>query len=64
MKGSVRITVKIGRNGEVLSATPGAVHDLSPTVASCCAAVAASKTFDRPTSGEATVAIPVTFFPE
>lgn len=61
MKGSVRITAKIGPNGEVLSASPSGGGGLSGTVVSCVAARVSSAQFAPPEGGGATVVIPVTF---
>jgi hypothetical protein len=60
MKGSVRITAKIGPNGEVLSASPSG-SGLSGTVIGCVAARVSSAQFAPPEGGGATVVIPVTF---
>jgi hypothetical protein len=60
MKGSVRITAKIGPNGEVLSVSPSG-SGLSGTVISCVAARVSSAQFAPPDGGGATVVIPVTF---
>lgn len=64
MKGSIRITAKIGPNGEVLSASPGGGGGLSGTVTSCVAGVVSSRTFAKPDGGGATIVIPVSFFPQ
>jgi hypothetical protein len=61
MKGSVRITARIGPNGEVLSASPSGGAGLSGTVISCVAARVQSAQFAPPEGGGATVVIPVTF---
>ena len=61
MKGSVRITARIGPNGEVLSASPSGGGGLSGGVVSCVAARVASAQFAPPEGGGATVVIPVTF---
>lgn len=61
MKGSVRITARIGPNGEVLSASPSGGGGLSGTVISCVAARVASAQFAPPEGGGATVVIPVSF---
>ena len=63
MQGSLKLNVAVGPNGEVLSATPVGVKGLSGTVASCAAAVASSRTFDKPGGGSATITIPVSFMP-
>jgi hypothetical protein len=59
MKGSVRITARIGPNGEVLSASPSG-SGLSSTVIACIVARVQSAQFDPPQGGGATMAIPVT----
>lgn len=61
MKGSVRITAKIGPNGEVLSASASGGGGLSGTVISCVQARVQSAQFAPPEGGGATVVIPVTF---
>ena len=60
MKGSVRITARIGPNGEVLSASPSG-SGLSGTVISCVAQRVSSAQFAPPEGGGATIVIPVTF---
>jgi hypothetical protein len=61
MKGSVKITAKIGPNGEVISASPSGGGGLSSTVISCVAARVSSAQFSAPEGGGATIVIPVTF---
>lgn len=61
MKGSVRITAKIGPNGEVVSASPSSGGNLSGTVISCVAARVRSAQFAPPEGGGATIVIPVSF---
>ena len=61
MKGSVRITARIGPNGEVLSASPSGGGSLSGGVVSCVAARVASAQFAPPDGGGATIVIQVTF---
>jgi hypothetical protein len=61
MKGSVRVTAKIGPNGEVLSASPSGGGGLSGEVVSCVVARVQSAQFAPPEGGGATVVIPVTF---
>jgi hypothetical protein len=61
MKGSVRITAKIGPNGEVLSASPSGGGGLSGTVVNCVASRVSSAQFAPPEGGGATIVIPVTF---
>jgi len=64
MKGSVKITAKIGPNGEVLGASPSGGGGLSGTVISCVASRVASAQFAPPDGGGATIVIPVSFFPQ
>jgi hypothetical protein len=61
MKGSVRVTARIGPNGEVLSASASGGGGLSGSVVSCVQARVASAQFAPPEGGGATVVIPVTF---
>jgi hypothetical protein len=61
MKGSVRVTARIGPNGEVLSASASGGGGLSGTVVSCVQARVASAQFAPPEGGGATIVIPVTF---
>lgn len=61
MKGSVKITAKIGPNGEVLSASPSGGGGLSGTVIGCVAARVSSAQFAPPEGGGATIVIPVSF---
>lgn len=61
MSGSVRITARIGPNGEVLGASPSGGGGLSGTVISCVVSRVASAQFSPPEGGGATLVIPVTF---
>lgn len=61
MKGSVRVTAKIGPSGEVVSAVPSGGGGLSASVISCVVARVSSARFAPPNGGGATVVIPVTF---
>ncbi len=61
MKGSVRITAKIGPNGEVLGASPSGGGGLSGTVIGCVTGRVSSAQFAPPEGGGATIVIPVTF---
>jgi hypothetical protein len=62
MKGSVRVTAKIGPSGEVVSAVPTTSQgNLSAAVISCVVARVSSARFAPPEGGGATVVIPVTF---
>ena len=63
MKGTVKLTAKIGKEGEVLSASPSGDGSLSGTVLSCVAARVASAMFAPPDKGSATVSITVTMTP-
>jgi hypothetical protein len=64
MRGSLRITTRIGPNGDVLSASPSGGGTLSSTVIACVTARVQSAHFDAPTGGGATIVIPVTFVPQ
>lgn len=61
MKGSVRITARIGPNGEVLSASPSGGGGLSGDVIGCVVARVQSASFAPPDGGGATIVIPVSF---
>jgi hypothetical protein len=61
LQGSVRVTAKIGPNGEVLSATPTGGAGLGDEVVSCVVRRVQSATFSPPEGGGATIVIPVTF---
>jgi hypothetical protein len=61
MQGSVRVTAKIGPNGEVLSATPSAIVGLSSGVVSCVVGRIAGARFDAPVGGFAILVIPISF---
>jgi hypothetical protein len=60
MKGSVRVTAKIGPRGEVLSVS-SANKGLSAEVIACVEARVAAAVFSPPSGGGATIVIPVTF---
>jgi hypothetical protein len=64
MRGTVRITAKIGPNGEVLSASASGGGTLSATVIGCMRARVASAQFSAPVGGGATLVIPVTVIPQ
>lgn len=61
MKGSVRVTARIGPNGEVLSASASGGGGLSGSVVGCVQGRVASAQFAPPEGGGATIVIPVTF---
>lgn len=61
MKGSVRITARVGPNGDVISAAPGGGSGLSPSVVACVTQRVKSAQFAPPEGGGATIVIPVTF---
>lgn len=61
MKGSVRVTARIGPNGEVLGASASGGGGLSGSVVGCVQARVASAQFSPPEGGGATIVIPVTF---
>lgn len=64
MKGTVRITAKIGPAGEVQSASASGGGNLSGTVIGCVQARVAGAQFSAPDGGGATLVIPVTFQPQ
>jgi hypothetical protein len=64
MKGTLRITARIGPNGEVLSASASGGGTLSPTVIGCLRSRVASSQFAPPEGGGATLLIPVTVYPQ
>jgi hypothetical protein len=61
MNGSLKITAKIGPDGDVLSATPSGGAGLSGAVISCAVARVQSAQFSPPSGGGATIVIPITF---
>lgn len=63
MKGALKVTARVGPNGEVLSATPSGGAGLSSPVISCVVARVQSAQFSPPSGGGATIVIPVTFTP-
>lgn len=64
MKGSLRITAKVGPNGEVLSATASPNSGLSQSVVSCLTLRVSSAQFAKPNGGGATLVIPVSLLPQ
>lgn len=60
MKGSIRVTAKIGPRGDVLSVSSSG-SGLSAAVVACLEARVAAAVFSPPEGGGATVVIPVTF---
>lgn len=64
MKGSVRLTLRIGPNGEVLSVSASSSGTLSPTVVGCIRNRAASAQFSPPDGGGAVLVVPVTLIPQ
>jgi len=61
LQGSVKITARIGPNGEVLSATPSGGGGLGDEVVSCVVRRVQAATFSPPEGGGASIVIPVTF---
>jgi hypothetical protein len=61
LQGSVRITAKIGPNGEVVSAAPSGGSGLGDEVVNCVVRRVQSATFSAPEGGGSTIVIPVTF---
>lgn len=65
MRGSVRITAKIGPNGEVLSASASGSGSVTPGVVACMRSRVAGAQFSAPTGGSgAVLVIPVTVIPQ
>jgi hypothetical protein len=64
IQGSVRLTLRIGAGGEVLSATPAASGNLPGSVVGCIAGRARGAAFDPPEGGTATIVVPITFASE
>jgi len=64
MKGSVRLTARIGPNGEVLSVSATSSGKLSPAVVGCIRGRVASAQFSAPEGGGAVLVIPVTLIPQ
>jgi hypothetical protein len=61
LQGSVKITAKIGPNGEVISATPAGGGGLGDEVVSCLVRRVQSANFNPPEGGGASIVIPITF---
>jgi hypothetical protein len=61
LQGSVKITAKIGSNGEVVSATPSGGEGLGDEVVSCLVSRIMGASFRPPESGGASIVIPITF---
>jgi len=62
MSGTLRLSVEVGANGEVVATTPAGGEGLSPTVIACTGGVVASRVFAKPKGGPATLVIPLSFF--
>jgi hypothetical protein len=61
LQGSVKITAKIGPNGEVVSATPSGGEGLGDEVVSCLVSRIMGANFRPPEGGGASIVIPITF---
>jgi hypothetical protein len=61
LQGSVKITAKIGPNGEVISATPAGGAGLGDEVVQCLVRRVQSANFNPPEGGGASIVIPITF---
>jgi hypothetical protein len=61
LQGSVKITAKVGPNGEVVSATPAGGGGLGDEVVQCLVRRVQSATFYPPDGGGASLVIPITF---
>jgi hypothetical protein len=64
MKGSVRITAKIGADGQVTTASTSGGAGLSERVVQCVVERVKTSQFGQPCGGGATIVIPVSFFPK
>ena len=64
MSGSVRMAIKLGSNGDVVSVTATPSGSVSATVASCMAAKVQGATFPPPPSGGASLFVPVSVKPQ
>lgn len=62
MIGSLRVEAVVGPNGEVKSAKTSGGNTLSDTVKSCVAKRVNAVQFDKPSTGAATVIIPISFY--
>jgi hypothetical protein len=61
-QGALRVIIKVGSRGEVVSATPASQSGTLPaSVVACVIARARAAQFDPPEGGAATIAVPVTF---
>lgn len=63
-RGTVRVTAKIGSNGEVTSAQAAASGSLSSTMSACVSRVVRGAQFGPPDGGSAMLSIPMTFIPQ
>jgi hypothetical protein len=61
LQGSVKITAKIGPNGEVVSATPSGGEGLGDEVVSCLVSRIMGANFHPPEGNGASIVIPITF---
>jgi hypothetical protein len=61
MQGSVRVTVKIGPNGDVVSATPSGGAGLSRKVVGCVVGRLSGARFEPPEGGFAILVVPISF---
>lgn len=61
MRGTVRVTAKVGPSGEVQAASASGGGSLSNTLVGCVQARVAGAQFAAPTGGSATIVIPITF---
>lgn len=62
--GTLRVTAKVGPQGEVVSATATRTGRLDDAIAECCSTVVQKGKFAPPDTGGATLVIPVTFQPQ
>lgn len=64
MKGTVRVTAKVGPNGEVLGVSASKSGTVTATVSACIQNRVRSAQFESPTGAGGTVVIPVTLIPQ
>lgn len=63
LKGSVRLTLKLGPKGEVLGPPASSPSPLPPRMVDCLKSVLVSAPFSRPDGVNATIVLPLTFQP-
>ena len=61
IQGVIRLTIKVGRQGEVEGVAAQPTGELPASVVACVQARASAAQFDPPEGGQASIAVPVTF---